>query len=408
MVTNINNEAANSVALYGTEIIPGQAVTPTAMLNGTFEASGARGAVRRREQATGGYDRVTRASRERGAPSGNYGSDLTFEEFAALLRYSVAGGAAGVQIGTSGAYRHRKVPTFNVDDIETMTVVSGIEGKAYQSTGVRFNEFTVTVDATDQDNAWKWASSLFLRDRKRLPGSWTGVVTSATATELTVTGAGWTIDAWEGCYVTIDYGTHMGEVRMAEGNTATVLTLEQALSSVPQAGTRIHIAAPLPVVPDILGEPIPVEGTRLLLGRYNASDPFGDLVDVSERMVMASISQELNLAPKWRFPGMIGRSGRGARWIVGTLRLEDDLWDEDEAWENDERLTIRLEQEGPEIGTTGENYLARIDVEKAIFSTITPDTDQNNMTKSIAFLAEVPLAGDIAGFEAVTGQAVLP
>lgn len=407
MVTHINNETANKVALYGTETIPGQAVPVTARLNGVFDATGARGAVRRREEATGGYDRLRKASRERGAPSGTYGSDLTFEELAALLRYSVAGGASGTQVAP-GAYRHRKVPNFAVDDIETMTVVTGIEGKAYRSTGVRMNEFTITADATDADNVWKFSSNLFLRDKERLPGHFTGVATDGTTTTITVEGASWTPDEWEGAFVTVDYGTHIGEVRMIASNTATALTLEQALTAPVEAGTAFHIAAPLPVVADTEGEPIPLEGTRLLIGRYNEADPFGDLHDVSERMLAFNITQELNLAAKNRFPGIIGRTGRGARWISGTIRLEDDMWDEDEAWENDERISLVLEQTGPEIGDSGEDYTARIEVAKAIFSTITPDEDTNNMTKSVAFLAELPLAGEIAAFEVVNGISVLP
>jgi len=408
MPVNVNNEQALSVVLFGTETIPGQAVTPTGRLFGEFVSTKNR-ALRRREEATGLYDRFVSPSREQATYAGTYGEDLTYESFPALLRYAVKSGGTGSLVGGStAAYQYVKSPSGSVDDIDSMTVQYGVDGLGFQSTGVRFNEFTVAADSTDGDDVWKWSSNLFLRDKVRLPGGFDGVLTAATATSLTMTGAAWVVDDWEGGWVTLDTGSHTGQVRRIASNTADTLTLEgPALSPVPVAGDTFHIAAQFPVVatPDI--ETIQLEGTKLFLDRYNAVTSAIGTTDVSERLLSFNVTQTLNLAAKRRLPGIIGRVGRGARWITGTIRFEFDHWDEYRGWEEDEEISIRIEQEGSEV-EPGVNRLARIDVERAAWDAPSPDTDNNNMTMSLSFVAALPEAEPIATFTAVNGEATLP
>src|SRR5690606_3872149 len=251
--------------------------------------------------------------RELGTPSGNYSVDLTFQNLPIVSRYAVKGGGVGVEI-TNGAYRHRKAPAFNRDDIDTMTVIHGIEGKTYQSRGVRFDQLNIDIDATDSDNVWKASGPLFLRDRERMPGGFTGVATAGDATGLTMTGAGWTVDQWEGAYVYIDYGSHIGEVRMIAANAEDGLTFDQPLVEPVDVGTVFHIAPPLPVIPESEEEAITVEGTRLFLDRWSADGSGLGQTDISERMLSLNFPIENNLAAKRRWPGIIGRVGRGARW----------------------------------------------------------------------------------------------
>src|SRR5690606_31004816 len=124
------------------------------------------------------------------------------------------------------------------------------------------------------------------------------------------------------------------------------LTFDQPLVEPVDVGTVFHIAPPLPVIPESEEEAITVEGTRLFLDRWSADGSSLGQTDISERMLSLNFTIENNLAAKRRWPGIIGRVGRGARWISGTLRLEDDRWDEDDALENNEFISLRVEKEG--------------------------------------------------------------
>lgn len=408
MPTFVNNEEALSVAFFGTEVVPGQAVTPTDRLLGTFTSTKSR-PLRRREEATGLYDRFATPSRQQATYSGTYGEDLSFESWAKLLRYAVKGGDLGTLVaGSTGAYGRVRTPSGNVDDIDSMTVQTGVDGLGFQSTGVRFDEFTVAAEATDGDDVWKWSSNLFLRDKVPLPGSVTGVATAGTTGGLTMAGAAWVVDAYEGAWVTIGYGSHIGAVRRIASNTADTLTFEgPPLATAVQAGDVFHVAGLFPVVPSPAVDSIPLEGTKLYLDRYNASASALGTTDVSDRILGFNVTQTLGLAPKRRFTGIIGRVGRGARWYSGTIRFEFSHWDEYRGWEEDEEISLRLEQEGDEI-EPGYRKRARIDIERAAWDAVTQDTDNNNMTMSLSFVAALPDAEPIAAFDSVTDLAVLP
>lgn len=66
-------------------------------------------------------------------------------------------------------------------------------------------------------------------------------VTSATATTLTSTGAGWSTNAWANQTVRITAGTGLGQRRRIVSNTATVLTVTPAWTTTPTATSRFEI-----------------------------------------------------------------------------------------------------------------------------------------------------------------------
>lgn len=410
-VTHIPNEEALKTVLIGTELIPGTAVVPTARLLGQFSATPGRGAIRRSAESTGGYDRTVATRRAQGEPSGSYAEDLTYESYPTVMRYGVKGGGAGVSDANAvPGYTYAKSPSFAVDDIDTFSAQFGVEGLGWQATGVRWNEFTVTADSTDADDNWKFSATPFMREVVRLPGWADGVATGGSATTVVMTGAGWTVNQWAGAYVYQDYGSHIGEVRQVLSNTADTLTLAAPpLSSAAAAGDRFHIAGLFPVVPDADYETITLEGTRLFLDRYDPVTSSIGTTDVSERLLSFNVTQQLNLARKRRFPGIVGRTGRGAREISGTVRFEFDRWDEYRDWEEDTELSIRIEKEGSVIDpATGTRKLARIDVERAVWDAFTGDTDNNNMTMSLSFVGKVPASEPISTFTGVNRLPVLP
>lgn len=76
-------------------------------------------------------------------------------------------------------------------------------------------------------------------------------------------------------------------------------------------------------------------------------------------------------------------------------------------WADGKELSLRIEKEGPVIDPDEDtHHLARIDVERAVFDTRTPDADNHNMTATMGFVAftETP----IWNLEVVTTLATLP
>lgn len=411
-IRNVNNESALATVLVGTETVPGDAVTPTARLLGDFTAAPGRGAIRRSEDTTGGYDRTVTIRRGQADPSGSYAEDMTFESYPMLMRWSVKGGGTGTSDGAVvPGYTYAKSPTFGSDDVDTFTALYGVEGLPWQATGNRFSEFTITADATDTDDNWKFSSTPFVRDADRLPG-FEGTVTAGintTTTTIEVLGAGWTVDQWAGAYVFVNYGSHIGPVRQVLSNTATVLTLETALETVPAGGSLIYISGLFPVIANPTYETITLEGTRFFLDRYNPTTSTIGTTDISERVLSFNVTQELSLARKRRMPGIIARVGRGAREISGTVRFEYDRWDEYAEWLGNDPVSLRIEKTGSEIdAATNTTKLARIDVERAVWDAWTNDEDNNNMTASLSFVAALPDTAPIATFTAKNELANLP
>jgi hypothetical protein len=407
-ITSIPNETGNIAAYFATETIPGVAVTPTQRLFGTFESNKNR-PLRQREEATGGYDRYTTPSRERPTYSGTYREDATYETLPALLQYAIT----GAPVTTSDAqtvpgFTHLFEPTFNADDLDSMTVRYGIDGRGFQSTGVCFNDFNISADHTNADNIWDFSGGLFLRDKVRVPGWFDGIATGGTNNTIVMTGAGYGANAHVGKFVTLGRGN--GEVRRILSHTADTLTLEAPVLSAPvTSGTRFHIAGNLPVIGGDAAETIEAEGTEVFVDLYNAATSTLGTTDVSDRVASWNVTQELNISSKHRASGQIARRSRGARWVTGTIRFEADRWDEYRAWEEDDRISIRIQKRGSVINPSPATYkLARIDVEKAIWDVPTDDAVDNNMTLSLSFRALLNPGDPVFSVLAKNAMAALP
>lgn len=397
---HIPNETGQRVVMYGTETIPGTAVVPSTLLLGELSITRNR-AIIRREEATGGFDRFVTPTREAETFDGTYGETLSYESFPRLLELGVRGGLTGVTDGnTTPGYTYTASPEFATDSIDSATLYSGVNGMLFQSTGVRFNSWTLTADTTDTDDAWKWSGPLFVRDLDRVPGQEVVTATGGTTSTVTDSTASWTVDEWQGGWAFINYGSFIGEVREIASNTATEVTLEApVLSGAVTAGDIVLLVPPMLAVSIPEQETIRLSGTKLFLDEYNASASSVGTTDISDRILSFNITNELNMAQKRRFSGIIARTSRGARWITFTIRFEADRWDEYKAWEEDTPLSIRMEQLGSVIDTTaGSRKLARVDIEKAYFDVITPDEQDNNLTHSITGIAayEAPIETFVA------------
>lgn len=408
-IRNVPNEVALKGVMLATETVPGQLQTPTHRLLMDFSATPGIGTLRRSEDATGGFDRTATPRRQAADPSGTIGGDLTYEELAILMQYAVKGAVAGVSDAEdTPGYLYTFSPTFNADDIETASVMFGVEGLPWQATGVRLDEFTITADATDANDAWAFSGTPFMSNVDRVEGI-EFVATGGTTTTAIDADATWTPDELIGQYIFKDYGTHIGDVRIISDNDATTITVETAFGEAVTAGDVLYISAAFPTIATPDYETITLEGTKVYLDAYNASSSTIGTTDVSERVLSFNVTQSLSLARKRRMPGNIGRIGRGAREISGTVRFEFDRWDEYVAWRDAEELSIRIEKEGSVIDAdAGTTKLARIDVERAVFDSWTEDADNNNMTASLAFLALLPASEPILTISAKNTLATLP
>lgn len=405
-IRNVTNEVSNKQVLYGTEIVPGEAVVPDGRLFGTWEASRSR-AIRRTEEATGGYDRFTAISREAETFSGSYREEPSYESLPNLLRYGLAGGDPVVaDTEATIAYTRTQVPAPAVDDIDTATIVSGVEGLPFQATGVRWDEWTLSWTAAN--GAWEFSANPVMRSFNRLPGSFEGVVTNATTTSITMTGAAETLDAWVGSYIFIDFGTHIGPVRMVTDSTADTWTWDGALDVAPDAGSRFMVVPFLPIVADNVEREI-IKGDTLdvYVDLWKADGTAIGTTLVSDRILEFSLTQTLNLASKQRASGIIGRYGRGARWITGNVRFEFDRWDEYEEWDEDSWVSIRVEKHGSVIDeTAGTDKMFRIDLEKVAWDVFTEDADNHNMTATLSYVAALPLGSPNEILEVTTRNEV--
>ena len=401
-ILHVPNEAAMKGAVIATETTPGVFTMPTARLLVPFDATPGVGAIRRSTDATGGYDRTATVRRDFADPSGTFGGALTFQELAILSQYAIRGGVTGTTSG--GATTYDFAPSFNADDIATFSALFGVDGLPWEATGVRFGEFNISGDSTATENQWQVGGTPFLSDAKRYDG-FEGVATGATTTTLTMTGASWTVDEHKGAYVFLDYGSGNGPVRQVKSNTATELTFETPLTTAPATTTRFYISGVFPTLPMADYDAITAEGTRVYIDAYDGGSTTIGTTNLSDRVLSFNVTQALNLANKRRMSGIIGRKGRGAREVSGTLRFEFDRWDEYAKWIGDREIAIRIEKEGPEI-SGGVNQRARIDIPRAVFDAWTEDEDNNNMTVSLTFVAltETP----VWNVNVVTDIAALP
>lgn len=406
-VHSVPNEVGLRGAMLATESIRGQFVAPTQRIMVPFTAMPGIGSIKRSQDATGGYDKTASVRREFKDPEGTFGGTATYQELAIFSQYAVKGGVTGSSDANPYvATTYPFAPSFHQDDIDSFSVLFNHEGLPMEAMGVRFDEFNISGDATGGDNEWQIGGTPFLTHAGRFEG-FEGVATSATTTKITMSGASWTVNEHQGAYVFLNYGSGNGEVRVVASNTATELTLADALPAPPPANVRFYISGIFPSLPQPQFDVIEMEGTKVFLDVYNPSASTVGTTDVSERVLSFNVTQTLNLANKRRAPGVIGKIGRGDRVISGNVRFEFDRWDEWVKWHDNTQLSLRIEKVGPAINVSPNTFhRARIDIERFAFDDFTIDEDGNNITATVGFvaLAETP----VWSVNVVTNIASLP
>ena len=388
--STVANEVGNKKTLVGTEAVVGTAVTPDYRWMGEFAATKSRPKVDK-PQATGGYHRHVTPRHGVSTFAGTYAEDLTFESLAEHLQYWIKAGAAGVSDAeTTPGYLHEKTPSFAVDDIASATVMYGVDGLGFISTGVRHNEGTITIDPDDADGVWKFSANEYVRSKEPLGPVVEDTVASSTTTVVTLTTGGLTIDAQIGAFINVGFGTSVGQKRQIVDNDATTVTVSPAFDIAPTAGDVVRIEAEFTAgitVPDY--EFIPSWGTQVYI------DPLDGTIgttEVLDRIISTNVTVGTNRTAK-RFlnngPNEVSsKTGRGEQMVTGQIRVEFDRFDEYYMWENLQGFKLRIYQEGTVIDEgAGTVKYAQIDVPEAYFDEPTEDARENNMTMTLGWTA---------------------
>ena len=165
--TGIRNEIGLRRVQAGTEAVPGTAVAADHRWLGNFVANKSAALVRTPEM-TGTYDGLITPRKELATFDGSYSELLTYQGFVIHNQYGIKAGATGTVAGAGWSYTAS--PSAAEDDIASATVEYGVDGQVWRSTGVRHNEYTITIDTDDADGVWKLSANEFIRDKTQVVG----------------------------------------------------------------------------------------------------------------------------------------------------------------------------------------------------------------------------------------------
>lgn len=404
--THIRNETGLRRILAGTEAVAGTPVTPDYRWYGDLAISKQAALVRTPEN-TGTYDGLINPIREFPTFSGTYSERLTFQSFAEHNQYAIKAGATGVAAGSG--YEYVVSPSATDDDIAAATLQYGVDGQVWRSSGVRHDEYTISMDTDNADNAWMLNSNLFVRDMTQIV-AFEGTATGGSTSTLVDTGSGWTTNQFAGAWVFIDFGTGSGEVRQVVSNTADTLTFHAPVLSGSPSGKVYRIEGLFQSgVAFTNYDVIRAQGTKLFI------DPVGGTIgdnQILDRLVSFNVSVANTRTTK-RFAENVNsystRTGRGKRMITGQVRLEFDRRDEYQQYENLDEVMLRFQQTGPALsGTPGDEMSATIDLYRVAWDVVDMDERENNITATFGFVAYLPASDPILEIAVVNDLATLP
>jgi hypothetical protein len=385
------NILPNSVALkrayFGTEAIAGVAVPPTYRVYANFMLRATRALADREEFGGTLYSDYTPVF----GPweiDGTMEQPLTYEDLAIFPRYSLKGGGTGVTDGNpTPGYTYARSPHATALDIDSATVEGGTPDMPWTGTGVIFPEFTISADIDDAEAVWKWSSPVKAVSRD-LKATTTGIATGGTTSTVVKTAAGWTINQFAGAYVTMTGGTaaNIGQSRLISSNTATELTVATLFPAAVVASDAFTITGTFTTgIADRTREMIAAPGTDL----YIDTTTIGTTA-VTGKFISFSVTYQSGLNSFKRFMENIStftaKPDLGKRRVMGQIRMEFDSTSEYQNFVNATARKIRIEQTGSAINVGPNTFkLARIDIPNAVWSEVTEDERNSNITATFGF-----------------------
>lgn len=412
-MTTIWNAPPNSVALEkafaGTQVSSETPVAPTFKIYGRTMLTKVRSMADREEYAG---TRFADYSSVFGPweVSGTLAQSLSFEDMAILTRYAVSGGGTGVTDGnpTPGyAYTRRPHPV-NLQD--AATIEGGSPNMPWSATTAIFPSFTISADIDDSEAVWKWASPI-MATSKDFVATFDGTATAGTTTTITQTGATWTVNEYAGAWVLMQTGTNAGQFREILSNTATVLTLVDALPAAVAVGDTFAISGTFTSgIPDRTRELISGPGTQLFIDPASAIGT----TQIMNRFISFSVTYDTGISTFKRFMEHIDsfapKPDLGKIKVSGQVRLEFDRLDEYTRFAAGLGQKLRIQRAGSAINTGPDTTkLGRIDVYDAVWSEMNEDERNSNKTVTWGFRGRVdPVEGVPAEFYAKNTLATLP
>lgn len=398
-----------------TETTPGGGGIPTFLLPGTFSLVESRpladidnynGTYMQDDQVVFGPTDI----------SGSYGQNLSFEKLALLPRYSMCQAPTPVSDGnpTPGftyTYNHDT----NRATRQSFAAQYGFEEIPFFSTGIRIPQLSISCDTDDAQASWKVNSPTLFATSKDLLGKFRGTATGATATTLTMTGAGWTLNQFQGGWIHITKGTGRDQAFEIASNTGTgppanTITIVGTFSPVPDTTSQFTLVTAMASPSASSDESINAEGTKTFIDDYGS--PIGT-TDDSFRVISWNADWDWPVSPK-RFQGNVGgydaKTGNGPMRMTGSLRMEFDSPKEYNRFKDRGAVSIRHRQTGTVISASPlTNKLAQIDIFKAVLEGPTMDARNFNRTITIPWRAyRDATENHLARLIAKTAQASLP
>jgi hypothetical protein len=388
-MTTIWNAPPNSVALekcfVGTEVQAGTPVTPTFKVYGRMMLNKVRQISDREEYAGtrfADYEPVF-------GPweiSGTLEQPLSYEDWAILPRYSVAGGGTGVTDGESiPGYTYARVP-HAVNIADAMTIEGGTPNMPWTASAAIFPEFTVSADIDDSEAVWKWSSPIMAISKDFDAGD-SGAATGGTTTTVIDSGQTWTVNEWAGAWVRMVDGTagNIGQFREVLSNTATTLTVSGAFPATVASGDDYVLGGVFTAgITDRTRELISGPGTQLFI------DPSGGTIgttEITNRFISFSHTYQTGISTFKRFmeheDSFAAKPDLGKIRVMGQIRLEFDRLDEYEDFAAGIGSKLRIQRIGSVIdsgGAPATTKLAIIDVFDAVWTEMTEDERNSNKT----------------------------
>jgi hypothetical protein len=390
-MTTAFNVLPNSVALkrgyFGTEAIAGTAVAPTYRVYADLMLEKSREMADREEYGGTLFADYTPLF----GPweiDGTMEQPLTYEDLAIFPRYSLKGGGTGTSdANPTPGYLYTRAPHATALDIDTATIEGSTPNMPWTAAGVLFPEFTIKADIDDSEAAWKWSSPIKAVSRELIAGE-TGAATAGTTTTVTKTAAGWTINEFAGAYVTMTAGTagNVGQSRLILSNTATELTVSTAFPVTVAAADTFSITGQFtPSIADRTREIISGPGTDLWIDTTTIGT-----TAVLGRFIGFEITYQSGLTTWKRFmedvSGFTAKPDLGKRRVMGQIRMEFDNRTEYDYFVAGTGRKIRIKQTGSAINVAPNTFkYAQIDIPYAVWSDVTEDARNSNITATFGF-----------------------
>lgn len=401
----LNDEMLEQI-LAATEATPGAGGTPTYRLYGQVAIQSTR-PLSRKMQYRNSYDGHRSPRRGFWAHSGTYtAEDLTYEDFAILMRYGVITSPTPTDDGNT-AHGYTRVYIPSSVKYDTQAIEYGFNGAIMVATGIRHDDFTISHNVDDADGSWKYSSNLFIRDNK-LKAKATYTATAGATTTATAASPGWTGSALIGQWVAFRTGTagNIDEIRQITANTTTQITFDALPSAVANGDTFDILAAFTPSIAERDVEYIANEGTKLYIADAYASITANEYKD---KMIAFSV-QQTNKTTAKRFSNNVGgyskKTGRGMRDVTVQITMEFDDPKEREIFETQtlpKARAIRFEQTGSTINASPATVkLAQINIPSVQWDAV--DTNQKRESNKIGVYSGLAFAnGDAVAFGGVIG-----